>query len=148
MQPDLNAIERQHVELALSLGWKMFPYAAVGLPDSKQQWCPPGAEVHISTCRDLPTFDELLAHVRALEAERARLREALDTRERQLRAAVSGIGRREHCTLVMHDAKGRIIDVVHTAPDGPETASQPWVPLPELLPINIARAALDPNRSE
>jgi hypothetical protein len=48
----------------------------------------------------------------------------------------------------MHDAKGRIIDVVHTAPDGPETASQPWVPLPELLPINIARAALDPNRSE
>jgi hypothetical protein len=126
MQPDLNAIERR-LESQKSMR-----------PESWDAWC-------LHAVSDVAA---LLAHVRALEAERARLREALDTRERQLRAAVSGIGRREHCTLVMHDAKGRIIDVVHTAPDGPETASQPWVPLPELLPINIARAALDPNRSE
>jgi hypothetical protein len=126
MQPDLNAIERQHVELALSLGWKMFPYAAVGLPDSKQQWCPPGAEVHISTCRDLPTFDELLAHVRALEAERARLREAIDFYANEDRydydqtccPSKSNPGRKEPDGGVLEDSGQR------------------------------ARAALDPNRSE
>jgi hypothetical protein len=126
MQPDPNAIERQHVELALSLGWKMFPYAAVGLPDSKQQWCPPGAEVHISTCRDLPTFDELLAHVRALEAERARLRE-------ENRSLL------ETGNVVALHARA-LTDI------GAKAAMAQWSELIERL--GAARAALDPNRSE
>jgi hypothetical protein len=72
--PDLTPAERErlHVELAKALGWRMFPYATVGLPDSQQRWCPPDSEVHISTCRDLPSVDELLAalrHERQLRAE-------------------------------------------------------------------------------
>jgi hypothetical protein len=75
---DLTPAERErlHDELAKALGWRMFPYATVGLPDSQQRWCPPGAEVHISTCRDLPSVDELLA---ALRHER-QLRAELETR--------------------------------------------------------------------
>jgi hypothetical protein len=125
MQPDPNAIERQHVELALSLGWKMFPYAAVGLPDSKQQWCPPGAEVHISTCRDLPTFDELLAHVRSLEAERARLGEA-------------AVAARIELAYLIEQTKARPGGSVCKAYDGLTAAlGEKWT-----------AAALDVNRSE
>jgi hypothetical protein len=69
--------ERLHVELAKALGWRMFPYATVGLPDSQQRWCPPGAEVHISTCRDLPSVDELLAALRHERQLRAELEAAL-----------------------------------------------------------------------
>jgi hypothetical protein len=71
--------ERLHVELAKALGWRMFPYATVGLPDSQQRWCPPGAEVHISTCRDLPSVDELLAALRHERQLRAELEAALQS---------------------------------------------------------------------
>jgi hypothetical protein len=60
--------------IATALGWNVFPYV---MPGPVCKWCPPGAQVHISTAVDLPSLATLTAEAAELRAEVGRLRGAL-----------------------------------------------------------------------